>query len=218
MENEDINVDEIVEEVIEADEEPVIIKKRRPHFSEADMARRKKQANSPENIERLKAMREKASKIAEEKRKKKVMEQAKEFGMIPPVPVAEPPKPVVEPPKPVVEAPKPIVEPPKPVVEAPIVEKKEEPKKKARRIPKPKKKKQVEYIEDEEEEEEPYVPPRPLTRQKQMTQRDVDDFIRNKYATMDLRELEQRMAKQAYDFKYQKYKEEVMGNQIFGRY
>lgn len=216
MENEDINVDEIVEQVIEADEEPVIIKKRRPHFSEADMARRKKQANSPENIERLKAMREKASKIAEEKRKKKVMEQAKEFGMIPPAPVVEPPKPVEEP-KPVVEPPKPVVEPPKP---EPVVEKKEEEaKKKPRRIPKPKKKKQVEYIDEEEEdEEEEYIPPRPLTRQKQMTQRDVDDFIRNKYATMDLRELEQRMAKQAYDFKYQRYKEEIMGNQMFGRY
>jgi hypothetical protein len=42
--------------------------------------------------------------------------------------------------------------------------------------------------------------------------------MRNKYATMDMKELEQRMAKQAYDHKYQKYKEEVMGNQIFGRY
>ena len=215
MENDEVNVDEIVEQVIEADEEPVIIKKRRPHFSEADMARRKKQSNSPKNIEQLKAMRERASKIAEEKRKKKVMEQAKEFGMITPAPVVEPkkeePLPVVEPKK---EEPIKAVEQPK-KEPAPVVEKKEEPKKKPRRIPKPKKKKRVEYIDDEEEYEQP---PKPLTRQRQMTQRDVDEFIRNKYATMNLRELEQRMAKQAYDFKYQKYKEEIMANQIFGRY
>jgi hypothetical protein len=208
---EEVDVDEIV------DEEPEVIKKRRPKFSKADMERRKKQANSPENIEQLKAMREKAKKVAEEKRKNKIKEQAMELGLINEQKPVEPPKapepiqppaPVVEPPK----APETKTEPPAPIPETP--KKKEKP----RRIPKPKKKKRVEYIDDEEEEEIEEPPMRPMTRQRQLTQRDVDDFIRNKYASMDLKDLEQRMAKQAYDFKYQRYKEEIMGNQIFGRY
>ena len=46
MENEELNMDDIVEEVIEnEDDEPVVIKKRRPKFTKEDMERRKKQAN-----------------------------------------------------------------------------------------------------------------------------------------------------------------------------
>jgi hypothetical protein len=219
MENElidDVDVDEVMEQ---EEEEPAIIKRRRPRFTKEDMERRRKQANSPENLEKLKAMREKARTIKMQRTKEKAMEkfkeQAKELGYEPkPEPVIETAKTVVEPPKPEpvpIEPPK--IEQPKPTPEPPKL------KEKPRRIPKPKKKKRVEYIDDEEEEEEYKPPMRPMIRQQQqLTQRDVDEFIRNKYATMDLQQLEQRMAKQAYDYKYQKYREEIMGNQMFGRY
>lgn len=212
-----MDADDVIEQ-LEDDEiidEPVVIKKKRPQFSQEEIQKRKERARTPKNMQALEKARQVRMETARKKELERFKEQAKKLGYEPkppePVPIEQPP---TEPPKiePVIEQPEPVIEPPKPTPEPP---KKEKP----RRIPKPKKKKIVEYIDDDEEEEEyEEPPPKPITRQRQLSQRDVDEFVRNKYATMDLQQLEQRMAKQAYDYKLQKVKEEVMGNQMFGRY
>ena len=220
MESDTTPIEELIDDIENEsndDDKPTVIRKHRRRFTEEARERLRIRNKSKENIEQLKKMREIRSEkkkandilkakahlmkngfdITEKKNTEPIVEKPIEQPK--PEPVAEK---VVEQPKPVVEK---VVEQPKP---APVIEKKETKKKKKKRI--------VEYIDDDVQEYE--QPPRPPTRQQQITQRDVDEFIRNKYATMNLKELEQRMAKQAYDFKYQKYKEEIMANQIFGRY
>ena len=217
MEN-DIPVEQFMEE-IESDNDEQVIRKHRPHFGKEHIDKMREIGKSKRNIEQLKKMNE----IRSAKKKEKDLQKAKEHLLNNGFDVSEkkntePPKiqeTVPEPTKsdPVVEQNTPPeakpAEQPKTPVPAPVVEKKQKDKK-------PKKKKRVEYIDDDYDEPEP--PPRPLTRQRRITDRDVDEYLRNKLMAMNMEQLEQKMAKQVYDFKYQRELEDVIGRQMFGRY
>ena len=211
--------DDIEQTVLDEQEDEPKRTRRKQNFKPETIRKRKEKANSPENLEKLSKMREKARIVLDAKAKanfrERVKMQAKELGYnIAEPPPPEEPKPIIEPPKqpePIVEAPKPPPT-PAPIVEAP------EPTK--RRTPKRKPKRQVEYTDGSDEDDEPeeieYRPPRRPS--KQVSQNDIESYFRQKYASMDLSQLDNRIAKQAFDFKYNQYKEEIMGNQIFGRY
>jgi hypothetical protein len=220
IEMEEETVEEFMNEIENDDESPEeikIIKKRKPTFTKEYLDKMSELGRSPRNIEQLKKMSE--IRIAKGKQKKieKMKDELIKNGYelkekkpteIPP-PVKEEPK--IEPPQP---QPPPVIATPTPAPPPP-------PKTETIAKPKPKTKKKpkrkVEYIDDESDEEPEYRPPQ-RRQSRQITQRDIEEFMRQKYASMDLNELDNRIAKQAYDFKYNQVREEIMGNQIFGRY